>query len=176
MGCFKLICLFQEETGIDESASRKLTEVKANKNDNDTNSDTDNEESRNRENSPIAPALLHLRGRKKSKKLTNLDISSDDGSDEDFKGPSYVFEIDYFFQVKVKIKNLYFSDEDDDFDEDLSEYSDDSVKKRPQPTRRSVRNRKNVVDPDFSKYQNKINILGNELSIPTNYQVIFFSS
>lgn len=33
----------------------------------------------------------------------------------------------------------------------MSEYSDDSVKKRPQPTRWSVRNRKTVVDPDFSK-------------------------
>lgn len=55
-----------------------------------TDSDNDDDSNKNREDSPIAPALLHLRGRKKSKKLTNLDISSDDGSDEDFKGPSYV--------------------------------------------------------------------------------------
>lgn len=55
-----------------------------------TDSDNDDDSNKNRGNSPIAPALLHLRGRKKSKKLTNLDISSDDGSDEDFKGPSYV--------------------------------------------------------------------------------------
>lgn len=48
------------------------------------------------------------------------------------------------------LKTNFFSDGDDDYDEDLSEYSDDSVK-RPQPTRRSVRNRKTVVDPDFSK-------------------------
>lgn len=44
-----------------------------------------------------------------------------------------------------------FSDGDDDYEEDLSEYSDDSVKMRPQATRRSVRNRKTVVDPNFSK-------------------------
>jgi len=44
-----------------------------------------------------------------------------------------------------------FRDEDDDYEEDLSEYSDDSVKRRPQPTRRSVRNRRNVVNPDFSE-------------------------
>lgn len=77
---------------MDESASRKLTEGKMDKSDNDekTDSDNDNDSNKNREDSPIAPALLHLRGRKKSKKLTNLDISSDDGSDEDFKGPSYV--------------------------------------------------------------------------------------
>ncbi|XP_022181216.1 remodeling and spacing factor 1 [Myzus persicae] len=118
-----------EETGVDESTAKKSPEVKTDKNDNDENNDSDDDENdKDREDSPIAPALLHLRGRKKSKKLTNLDISSDDGSDEDFKGPS---------------------DGDDDYDEDLSEYSDDSVKRRPQPTRRSVRNRKNVVDPDF---------------------------
>ncbi|XP_026810357.1 remodeling and spacing factor 1 [Rhopalosiphum maidis] len=118
-----------EETGVDESAAKKSAELKTDKNDNDENNDSDNDENdKDREDSPIAPALLHLRGRKKSKKLTNLDISSDDGSDEDFKGPS---------------------DGDDDYEEDLSEYSDDSVKRRPQPTRRSVRNRKNVVDPDF---------------------------
>ncbi|XP_025190773.1 remodeling and spacing factor 1 [Melanaphis sacchari] len=118
-----------EETGVDESAAKKSAEIKTDKNDNDEKNDSDNNENDNdREDSPIAPALLHLRGRKKSKKLTNLDISSDDGSDEDFKGPS---------------------DGDDDYEEDLSEYSDDSVKRRPQPTRRSVRNRKNVVDPDF---------------------------
>ena len=52
-----------------------------------------------------------------------------------------------------------FRDGDDDYDEDLSEYSDDSVRRRPQPTRRSVRNRKNVVDPDFSKKLKKITIL-----------------
>lgn len=47
---------------------------------------------------------------------------------------------------------IIFSDGDfDDYEEELSEYSDDSVKKRPQPTRRSARNRRNVVDPDFSK-------------------------
>lgn len=45
---------------------------------------------------------------------------------------------------------VYFSEEDD-YEEELSEYSDDSVRRQPQPTRRSVRNRKNVVDPDFSK-------------------------
>lgn len=54
-----------------------------------------------------------------------------------------------------KLKIFYFiinlSDGDEDYDEDLSEYSDDSVKRRPQPTRRSVRSRKTVVDPDFSK-------------------------
>lgn len=55
-----------------------------------TDSDNDDDSNKSRDDSPIAPALLHLRGRKKSKKLTNLDISSDDGSDEDFKGPSYV--------------------------------------------------------------------------------------
>lgn len=62
------------------------------KNDSDENTDSDNDgnNKNDREDSPIAPALLHLRGRKKSKKLTNLDISSDDGSDEDFKGPSSV--------------------------------------------------------------------------------------
>lgn len=49
---------------------------------------------------------------------------------------------------------IFFSDGDDDYEEEMSEYSDDSVKKRPQPTRRSVRNRKTVVDPDFSKQQN----------------------
>lgn len=71
--------------------AKKSTEVKTDKNDNDEKSDSENDESnKNRDDSPIAPALLHLRGRKKSKKLTNLDISSDDGSDEDFKGPSYV--------------------------------------------------------------------------------------
>lgn len=76
---------------MDESVVKKLTEVKTDKNDNDEKTDSENDESnKNREDSPIAPALLHLRGRKKSKKLTNLDISSDDGSDEDFKGPSYV--------------------------------------------------------------------------------------
>lgn len=65
--------------------------MKTDKNDNDENNDSDNDENdKDRQDSPIAPALLHLRGRKKSKKLTNLDISSDDGSDEDFKGPSYV--------------------------------------------------------------------------------------
>lgn len=67
---------------------KKSAEVKTDKNDNDEKNDSDNDN--DREDSPIAPALLHLRGRKKSKKLTNLDISSDDGSDEDFKGPSYV--------------------------------------------------------------------------------------
>ncbi|VVC44492.1 Hypothetical protein CINCED_3A013054 [Cinara cedri] len=113
------------ETGVDESVVKSV-EVKPDKNDNDEKTDSDNDDN-TREDSPIAPALLHLRGRKKSKKLTNLDISSDDGSDEDFKGPS---------------------DGDDDYEEELSEYSDDSVK-RPQPTRRSVRNRKTVVDPDF---------------------------
>ncbi|KAL4090428.1 hypothetical protein QTP88_025264 [Uroleucon formosanum] len=118
-----------EETGVEDSAAKKSPEVKTDKNDNDENNDSDNDENdKDRQDSPIAPALLHLRGRKKSKKLTNLDISSDDGSDEDFKGPS---------------------DGDDDYEEDLSEYSDDSVKRRPQPTRRSVRNRRNVVDPDF---------------------------
>lgn len=70
----------------------KSIEVKTKKNDNDDKIDSDSDHNA-REDSPIAPALLHLRGRKKSKKLTNLDISSDDGSDEDFKGPSYVFEI-----------------------------------------------------------------------------------
>lgn len=65
----------------------KSVEVKTDKIDNDENTDSDNDDNV-RENSPIAPALLHLRGRKKSKKLTNLDVSSDDGSDEDFKGPS----------------------------------------------------------------------------------------
>lgn len=69
---------------------KKSAEMKTDKNDNDEKNDSDNDD---REDSPIAPALLHLRGRKKSKKLTNLDISSDDGSDEDFKGPSYVFNI-----------------------------------------------------------------------------------
>lgn len=65
--------------------------MKTDKNDNDKKTDSDVDVNvRDREDSPIAPALLHLRGRKKSKKLTNLDISSDDGSDEDFKGPSYV--------------------------------------------------------------------------------------
>jgi len=68
---------------------RKPIDIKTDKNDNDEKTDSDNDEN-DRENSPIAPALLHLRGRRKSKKLTNLDISSDDGSDEDFKGPSYV--------------------------------------------------------------------------------------
>lgn len=68
---------------------KKSVEVKTDKNDNDENTDSDNN-GNDRNDSPIAPALLHLRGRKKSKKLTNLDISSDDGSDEDFKGPSYV--------------------------------------------------------------------------------------
>jgi len=54
--------------------------------------------------------------------------------------------------VFIKIKRIVvnFSDGDDDYEEDFSEYSDDSVK-RPQPTRRSGRNRKTVVDPDFSK-------------------------
>lgn len=80
---------FQEETGVDESAIKKSPDVKTDKNDNDEKNDSDDDEN-DREDSPIAPALLHLRGRKKSKKLTNLDISSDDGSDEDFKGPSYV--------------------------------------------------------------------------------------
>lgn len=47
---------------------------------------------------------------------------------------------------------IYFRDGDDDYEEDLSEYSDDSFRRQPQPTRRSVRNRKTVVDPDFSKY------------------------
>lgn len=70
---------------------RKSAEVKTDRNDNDEKTDSDNEEiGREKQDSPIAPALLHLRGRKKSKKLTNLDVSSDDGSDEDFKGPSYV--------------------------------------------------------------------------------------
>jgi len=116
-----------EETGVDESLVRKPIDIKTDKNDNDEKTDSDNDEN-DRENSPIAPALLHLRGRRKSKKLTNLDISSDDGSDEDFKGPS---------------------DDNDEYDEDVSEYSDDSFKKRQQPTRRSGRNRKTVVDPDF---------------------------
>lgn len=65
---------------------KKSAEMKTNKNDNEK---TDSDEN-SKPDSPIAPALLHLRGRKKSKKLTNLDVSSDDGSDEDFKGPSYV--------------------------------------------------------------------------------------
>lgn len=64
--------------------------MKTDKNDNDEGTHSDNDNENDRSESPIAPALLHLRGRKKSKKLTNLDISSDDGSDEDFKGPSYV--------------------------------------------------------------------------------------
>lgn len=52
----------------------------------------------------------------------------------------------------IHIKTLiYFRDGDDDYEEDLSEYSDDSIRRQPQPTRRSVRNRKTVVDPDFSK-------------------------
>uniref|UniRef100_A0A2S2QG69 Bromodomain adjacent to zinc finger domain protein 2B n=1 Tax=Sipha flava TaxID=143950 RepID=A0A2S2QG69_9HEMI len=118
-----------EETGVNESVTKKSIEAKADKNDNDENTDSENvDDNKNRDDSPIAPALLHLRGRKKSKKLTNLDISSDDGSDEDFKGPS---------------------DGDDDYEEEFSEYSDDSVQNRAQPTRRSVRNRKTVVDPDF---------------------------
>lgn len=53
------------------------------------------------------------------------------------------------------IISIIFSDGDDDYEEeDMSEYSDDSVKRRPQPTRRSVRNRKTLVDPDFSKHHN----------------------
>lgn len=64
--------------------------MKTDKNDNDEGTHSNNDDENDRCDSPIAPALLHLRGRKKSKKLTNLDISSDDGSDEDFKGPSYV--------------------------------------------------------------------------------------
>ncbi|XP_050425523.1 remodeling and spacing factor 1-like [Adelges cooleyi] len=91
------------------------------------NSDSENEFSKP-EGSPIAPALLHLSRRRKSKKLTNLDVTSDDDSDDDFKGPS---------------------EEEDEDEEEGSEYSDDSVRKRPQPTRRSVRNRRTVVDPDF---------------------------
>lgn len=79
-----MFCLFQE-TGVDESLVKSV-EIKSDKNDNDEKTDSDNDDIR--EDSPIAPALLHLRGRKKSKKLTNLDISSDDGSDEDFIGPS----------------------------------------------------------------------------------------
>lgn len=55
-------------------------------------------------------------------------------------------------------KIVCFSDGDDDYEEDFSEYSDDSVK-RPQPTRRSVRNRKTVVDPDFSKQTKLVIIL-----------------
>lgn len=84
--CFiNKFCLFQE-TSIDESVVKPV-EVKTDKNDNDEKTDSDDGDNA-REDSPIAPALLHLRGRKKSKKLTNLDVSSDDGSDEDFKGPS----------------------------------------------------------------------------------------
>jgi len=76
-----------QETGVDEFAVEKSAEIKTDKNDDDDKTDSDEND---KSNSPIAPALLHLRGRKKSKKLTNLDVSSDDGSDEDFKGPSYV--------------------------------------------------------------------------------------
>lgn len=76
-----------QETGVDEFAVEKSTEIKTDKSGDDDKTDSDEND---KSNSPIAPALLHLRGRKKSKKLTNLDVSSDDGSDEDFKGPSYV--------------------------------------------------------------------------------------
>lgn len=78
--------------------------MKTDKNDNDENNDSDSDENdKGRQDSPIAPALLHLRGRKKSKKLTNLDISSDDGSDEDFKGPSYV---QYYNLIYLNIKYI----------------------------------------------------------------------
>lgn len=72
--------------------------MKTDKNDNDEQTDSDSDKN-DKDDSPIAPALLHLRGRKKSKKLTNLDISSDDGSDEDFKGPSYVKKHYFIFYV-----------------------------------------------------------------------------
>lgn len=83
--------------------------MKTNKNDNDEKTDSDNDQNdKDRENSPIAPALLHLRGRKKSKKLTNLDISSDDGSDEDFKGPSYVKLFIDFYLVHSESESMSF--------------------------------------------------------------------
>ncbi|XP_050549090.1 remodeling and spacing factor 1-like isoform X2 [Daktulosphaira vitifoliae] len=112
-----------------ETDGQDIELPKLNQQSNKNNDQTDSENEFDKDNgSPIAPALLHLSRRKKSKKLTNLDITTDDDSDEDFKGPS---------------------DEDDEDEEEASDYSDDSIKKRSQPTRRSGRNRRTVVDPDF---------------------------